>query len=52
MAVNGFNGGTVRDFLREKYLIDPEVFNSQSVLLSCHIGTNEEVYERLPKAIA
>ena len=27
-AVNGFNGGTVRDFLRENYKIDPEVFNS------------------------
>lgn len=50
-AVNGFNGGTVRDFLRDQYQIDPEVFNSQSVLLSCHIGTDEEAYARLPKAI-
>ena len=50
-AVNGFNGGTVREFLRNNYKIDPEVFNSQSVLLSCHIGTDEEAYEILPHAI-
>jgi hypothetical protein len=27
-SVNGFNGGTIRDFLRANYRIDPEVFNS------------------------
>ena len=51
-AVKGFNGATVRDFLRNEHQIDPEVFNSQSVLLGCHIGTDEEVYDRLPKAIS
>jgi hypothetical protein len=37
--------------LRENYKIDPEVFNSQSILLSCHIGTHTEVYDVIPKAI-
>jgi hypothetical protein len=50
-SVSGFNGGTIREFLRENYKIDPVVFNSQSILLSCHIGTHKEVYDVLPKAI-
>lgn len=49
-AVQGINGGTVREYLR-KHMVDPEVFNSQSVLLSCHIGTHKDVYEIVPKAI-
>lgn len=50
LAVQGINGGTVREYLR-KHMVDPEVFNSQSVLLSCHVGTNKDVYDIVPKAI-
>lgn len=49
-AVQGINGGTVREYLRN-HNIDPEVFNSQSVLLSCHVGTHKDVYDIVPKAI-
>lgn len=49
-SVQGINGGTVREHLR-KHMVDPEVFNSQSVLLSCHIGTHSDVYDIVPKAL-
>jgi len=32
-------------------MVDPEVFNCQSVLISCHIGTNNEAYNIVPRAI-
>jgi hypothetical protein len=36
--------------LKNNYNIDPEFFNGKSVLLSCHIGVDEEVFKIIPEA--
>mmetsp|Transcript_41411 Transcript_41411/g.30442 ORF Transcript_41411/g.30442 Transcript_41411/m.30442 type:complete len:83 (-) Transcript_41411:317-565(-) len=45
LKVQGLSGTYVRNYLRSKYKIDPEVMNAKCILMSYHVGTSSEVLD-------
>lgn len=48
LRIPGKTGGEIFEFLKHENKIDPETHNMESVLLSCHVGVDQSVYEILP----